>query len=832
MDQKSIKPIKLGRLRYPITISKLLKHPGDSVKKGDSIFEYTFKYKKEVGDQVTGETWETEITSTASFASSFDGTLLKWDIRPGQVHVKDGNAGQVEETCGHHIQFAGMCAACGKDMTETSWAAHGVDADRAKINMTHDQTLLSVSQDEAMREGEKLQRRLLQNRKLSLVVDLDQTIIHACIEPTIGEWQADPTSPNHEAVKEVAKFQLDDGPRGLTNGCWYYIKMRPGLREFLAHVAEKYELHVYTMGTRAYAQQIAKIVDPEHKLFGDRIISRDENGSLTAKTLSRLFPVDTKMVVIIDDRADVWPRNRSNLIKVVPYDFFVGIGDINSSFLPKRQDIAQATPIVSVIPTANGKEADKKEAEDIKEQKVDLKMQVISTPDNAGSALDDLVSMGAGDETVRQIQAEEQAHFLEKQLVERPLLHLQQKLDAEEGAEEGAVNGTEESKSSPGETEHPHKHHNLLKDDDKELFYLERHLLKLHKTFFEQYDKNLLRAKGDRVSQLRPGHRQKVDVHGGPADLQLVPDIGTVMPFIKSNTLNGVNLVLSGLVPLGIEISRSEIGLQATAFGAKLHQRISRQVTHLVVSENRTRTQKVRQATKYPHIKVVKSQWLTECISRWEMVDEEPYLVNLHPDDRVKKQDLSDFSEMDRGTSGDESTDGDENAEVEDLDGDAPPDLADGESPIESLREVDWSSVDAELADFMGSDADDSSDEGSVTSNSSDRSNKEPSSASKRKYHTDSEEPSESEAESKLSKKQRLARSRTTGLKAVANSASEMPSEQDEGNPTDADDGDDTGLSQNGLDELEAEMEAEMMREFGLPDEGAAAVGGDGGDQV
>ena len=220
-------------------------------------------------------------------------------------------------------------------MTEVTWASSTDDTNRAQINMIHDQTSLKVSENEASRAEGELQRRLLQHRKLSLVVDLDQTIIHACIEPTIGEWQKDPTSPNYEAVKDVRSFQLtDDGVRGLASGCWYYIKMRPGLREFLSKVAEMYELHVYTMGTRAYAKHIAEIVDPGKKLFGDRIISRDENGSITSKNLARLFPVDTKMVVIIDDRADVWPKNRANLIKVVPYDFFLGIGDINSSFLP------------------------------------------------------------------------------------------------------------------------------------------------------------------------------------------------------------------------------------------------------------------------------------------------------------------------------------------------------------------------------------------------------------------------------------------------------------------------------------------------------------------
>lgn len=529
------KPLKLGRkLRYPITITKLHKQPGDFLKKGDTILEYTFQWKKEVGDVVTGETWEQNMTTTTSFPSNVDGKLIRWDIRPGQVVREDMNAADVEETCSHSVQYAGLCAICGKDMNETSWAAEGVDADRAKINMIHDQTLLSVSKDEASRAEEQLQRRLLEKRKLSLVVDLDQTVIHACIEPTIGEWQRDKSSPNYEAVKDVVKFQLsDDAPRGLASGCWYYIKMRPGLKEFLEHVAEKYELHVYTMGTRAYAQQIAKIIDPERKLFGDRIISRDENGSLTAKTLSRLFPVDTKMVVIIDDRADVWPRNRSNLIKVVPYDFFVGIGDINSSFLPKRQDAPEVSPPIAIKVAKDDKDGEAQKDSDEKEQKIDLK-EVVTAPATGGmNALADLVAMsGGGDEKVLQIQAEEQTHFLEKQLTERPLLHMQEKLEKE--VESTETNGTADGENAkPESPDNQHHKHNLLNDDDKELFYLEKHLLKLHEAFYNQYDNAIVHAKGGPVAQLRPGQAKKLDVHSEKADLQLVPDIGEVMPKIK-----------------------------------------------------------------------------------------------------------------------------------------------------------------------------------------------------------------------------------------------------------------------------------------------------------
>lgn len=38
---------------------------------------------------------------------------------------------------------------------------------------------------------------------------------------------------------------------------------------------------------------------------------------MTHKSLERLFPCETNMVVIIDDRADVWDGS-PNLLKVIP----------------------------------------------------------------------------------------------------------------------------------------------------------------------------------------------------------------------------------------------------------------------------------------------------------------------------------------------------------------------------------------------------------------------------------------------------------------------------------------------------------------------------------
>jgi RNA polymerase II subunit A-like phosphatase len=535
------KQLSLGtKLKYPITISKLLKRPGDEIKRKEPILQYKFTWMQEVGDPF-GDHWEEEQTTIADWDSPADGTIKEWKIKEGAVVQNDLKFVEIEETCPHSVQFQGMCGMCGKDMTEMSWASASDDTDRAKINMIHDQTALRVSEEEASRAEEELQRRLLKNRKLSLVVDLDQTIIHACIEPTVGDWQDDPNSPNHEAVKDVAKFQLkDEGVRGLASACWYYIKMRPGLKEFLSKVAELYELHVYTMGTRAYAMNIAKIVDPDRKLFGDRIISRDENGNITTKSLARLFPVDTKMVVIIDDRADVWPKNRPNLIKVVPYDFFLGIGDINSSFLPKREELPKMTPALKKKSTTK---TDTDETEATKKGETTtsdtgatkaVDQENPEAPEADGSrisALEELVRMGGGDDqALRLEQAAEQEKFLEKQLTERPLLHMQEKLDQEED-EEAAV--TEETKNGDTAHEHTHHKHNLLKDDDVELTYLEKHLTQLHKAFYDDYDRALVSAHGGRVAQLKPGHNKKVSIKDESADLRIVPDIGNVMPRLK-----------------------------------------------------------------------------------------------------------------------------------------------------------------------------------------------------------------------------------------------------------------------------------------------------------
>lgn len=182
------------------------------------------------------------------------------------------------------------------------------DASRASIQMTHSAFGPTVSFEEAQRIERETAKHLLKSRKLSLIVDLDQTIVHATVDPTVGDWitegeawearqpnddPEDECNPNWEALKDVKQFRL--GPESFgppraqkgkgknklveNEGCMYYIKPRPGWKEFLREAATKYEMHVYTMGTRAYAEEVCAAIDPDGSIFGGRLLSRDESGS-------------------------------------------------------------------------------------------------------------------------------------------------------------------------------------------------------------------------------------------------------------------------------------------------------------------------------------------------------------------------------------------------------------------------------------------------------------------------------------------------------------------------------------------------------------------------
>ena len=501
--------------------------------------------------------------------------------------------------------------------------------------MVHDNVALKISQNEAAVAEDEAKRRLLSAKKLSLVVDLDQTVIQATVDPTVAEWQNDPQHPNHEAVQDVRTFQLkEDSPGG--NGAWYYIKLRPGLEVFLEDISKLYELHIYTMGTRAYARHIAEIIDPDRKIFGNRILSRNENGNFAFKSLQRIFPVDTNMVVIIDDRGDVWNWSE-NLIRVTPFDFFIGIGDINASFLPKRQEIPNGT--TEEIPRIAEKDVNERSGDEApKDQTNGTEAQdatASSDPDVAKpshhdvSTLEQLVSMGGGDDpALRQEQNTRQEETIAAQLASRPLLQKQKELEAGELTSNSAasINGTRggSAASTDDVLQNEKPRHHLLRDDDKELVYLEKALRKIHSNFFETHARHLADLQGGRLAQLRPGEKRKLPLNAN-SDLAVVPDIKVLLPQYKRTILQDTVIVFSGIKPLHIELAHFDLAILARTFGAQVAQKVKRKTTHVVAGS--PRTSKAKQAFRR-NVKVVNAQWLRDSVTQWEKLEETPYIMN------------------------------------------------------------------------------------------------------------------------------------------------------------------------------------------------------------
>lgn len=540
----------LPHLHYPITVTGLLFKNDEHVPKNAPIFTYYYKGKVTEYD-ADGKATDVEKTFPTRYESQVEGTIKRWRIAKGTVIERSGTELlEIDEPCQHSIQFGGLCADCGKDMAQVDYGTAVPDHARANVGVAHSYDALKISKEEATRTENAAKKRLLALKKLSLVVDLDQTIIHAAVDPTIGEWMADEDNPNHDAVKDVRKFQLDE--EGPGHNCWYYIKMRPGLQRFLERISQLYELHVYTMGTRAYAKQIAKIVDPDRRFFSDRILSRDENGGMTFKSLHRIFPVDTSMVVIIDDRGDVWDWSNC-LVKVVPYDFFKGIGDINSSFLPKRLD---AVPQVrNPTPAASSSADPEDEEEDTGNGEEPATNESAQDPDpNAAlaetSTIDKLLSMGGGnDAAAMQEKANEQDEQLAAQIASQPLLQQQQQLEHDEQEASDAAEG--ENDETQSDSDSPKPRHNLLKDDDNELENLDRALSSIHKTFYNAHEKSVKGTmSGGRVAELKgeksPKKRPGID------DLTLVPDVQIIIPEMKSAVLRGCSIIFSGVFPIGI----------------------------------------------------------------------------------------------------------------------------------------------------------------------------------------------------------------------------------------------------------------------------------------
>jgi len=112
-----------------------------------------------------------------------------------------------------------------------------------------------------------------------------------------------------------------------------------------------YEIHICTQGERNYAEQCTRVIDADDKIFKKRMVCRDDTPDISHKILQRITPCDERMVLVLDDRVDVWQASALNVLKIHPFHFFTGLSEMynrNSSPKPPAASSSSSTSTASV----------------------------------------------------------------------------------------------------------------------------------------------------------------------------------------------------------------------------------------------------------------------------------------------------------------------------------------------------------------------------------------------------------------------------------------------------------------------------------------------------
>ncbi|XP_015594454.1 RNA polymerase II subunit A C-terminal domain phosphatase isoform X2 [Cephus cinctus] len=474
-----------------------------------------------------------------------------------------------------------LCAECGADLREENLEQDGGKVVKASVPMVHSIPELKVCPELAEKIGKEDEQRLLRDRKLALLVDLDQTIVHTT---------NDNVPPD---MKDVYHYQLY-GP----NSPWYHTRLRPGTRHFLSEMSHLYELHICTFGARNYAHTVAALLDKDGVLFSHRILSRDECFDPASKTanLKALFPCGDDMVCIIDDREDVW-QGCGNLVQVKPYHFFRHTGDIHAPpglgkydmpDLPETSDTSETFEKESQNSnTENGVSSDDTNVNAELDTSLKATEEVKETVEERNET--DVQS----EKNVEQSTKEETAATKEREKAEKPIEELKEFSTVKETANKA------KTKESPKKDANPEKE-SITEDEDHDdyLMYLEDILRKIHAEFYANIDSEVGRK-----------------------------PLREIIPRVRARVLKRLCLTFSGLIATHQKLHQSRAYKVARSLGAEVTQDLTERTTHLVAIK--PGTAKANAAKKNPNIKIVNPDWLWTCAERWERVDERLFPLTM-----------------------------------------------------------------------------------------------------------------------------------------------------------------------------------------------------------
>lgn len=163
--------------------------------------------------------------------------------------------------------------------------------------------------------------------KHTLVLDLDETLVHCSVEP-------------------VAKYDLIFPVR--FNGVTYriYMRRRPHLRTFLKDVSKHFEVIVFTASQQVYGDKVLNIIDPDrefikHRVFRDSCVNVQGNFLKDLTILGR----DLTTTMLVDNSPSAFGYQIDNGIPIISW-----FEDDNDSELMKLLPLLHGTLKYDSIP--------------------------------------------------------------------------------------------------------------------------------------------------------------------------------------------------------------------------------------------------------------------------------------------------------------------------------------------------------------------------------------------------------------------------------------------------------------------------------------------------